>query len=284
MIDVLCSVIIPSYNRPEKLVSLVHSLLRQKFEGYEIIIVDSSSVSVETQLPFSKTIHIKYFYSSTRLGVTAARNMGASFAKGKYLVFLDDDDQVSENWLADYAALAVENNFPHLLFCGMGIVKASGPPEDVLPNEKLWRIIIPGSFVISTDFFNSIGRYDERILYGENTELFIRIRRLKPTQAMTDTVNFFYQQSESGGSKNLKNKIESNLLVLEKHKSHFEKHLRIKKLFLQVVGVSLLRLKKFQDAKPYLKEAYKLDRRDFKAMLRLMVSYVPLISKRIYAD
>jgi glycosyltransferase involved in cell wall biosynthesis len=47
---------------------------------------------------------IKYYYQSNS-GVSEARNKGASISEGQYLIFLDSDDSVTENWLLDYAIM-----------------------------------------------------------------------------------------------------------------------------------------------------------------------------------
>jgi glycosyltransferase involved in cell wall biosynthesis len=280
------SVIIPTYNRADVLPRAIESVLNQTFSDFEIIVVDDSTINLTAKVSKEENNRVFYFNRGKKLGVSNARNFGAKHARGKYLIFIDDDDHVTDNWLKDFASLAENNQYPDILFCGMEITDTVTKKKEVFypgVSRDLWRFIFPGSWAITKTFFDHLGGYDERLLYGENTELFFRIRSAKPRQAMTDTVNFFYYPSDDGGSKNIMNKIESIKIVLEKHKDFFAENKRVKRLLLQVMGVSLLRLNEFKLARKYLLQALLLNPLELKTLLRLGLSFFPFISKRIYS-
>lgn len=279
----LFSVIIPTYNRPADLIVILNTLFLQKNNEWEVVIVDDSSASQINEINELGDDRIKYHHRKQRLGVSSARNDGTKYARGRYLVFLDDDDRVSENWLDEFASLITENEFPDVLFCGYERVDPhTKEKEEVLPSDELWKLIFPGSFIIKADFFNSLGGYDEQILYGENTELFIRIRATNYKYAFTDSINFFYYQSIDGGSKNLLNTIESNKLILNKHKTLFQRNLKAKKFYLRVIGVSLMRLGRFREARFYLVKSYLLSLFEIKGLLRIVISFFPFLAKKVY--
>src|SRR3989304_10037880 len=98
------SVIIPTYNRWPMIGEAVESVLAQSFQGFELIVVDdgSSDGSAENMKGLGRDIRI---IVQSRCGVSAARNYGASVARGRYLAFLDSDDL----WLAE--KLAVQTPF-----------------------------------------------------------------------------------------------------------------------------------------------------------------------------
>lgn len=93
--DIVFSIIIPTYNRCVSLEKLLLSLLSLKDElkGSEIIIIDDGSydetynIVSKFQTQFNA---LSYFYQKNR-GPASARNKGAKQAKGSYLIFLDDD-------------------------------------------------------------------------------------------------------------------------------------------------------------------------------------------------
>jgi glycosyltransferase involved in cell wall biosynthesis len=277
------SIVIPTYNRPQPLFEIISIIQHQTFPDWELLIVDDSRESLEPELMQLSDSRIAYYHRGEKLGVSSARNVGAKHAQGRYLVFIDDDDRVTENWLEDFATLAQRNDYPDVLFCGMEIINPlTHKKETYQPGSELWRFIFPGSWAITKTLFETLGGYDERLLFGENTELFFRIRGIKPQQAMTEAVNFFYYPSVDGGSKNIQNKIESTKIMLEKHKEFFATNTRVERLLVQVLGISFLRLKQYKEARQYLFRAYVLNPFQLKTLLRLLISFLPFVSRKIY--
>jgi glycosyltransferase involved in cell wall biosynthesis len=93
------SVIIPTYNRASFVTKAVDSVLRQTFKDYEIIVVDDGSTDTTTQAleQYGRTITIVHQANN---GVSAARNAGIRRATGRWIAFLDSDDEWKENYLA----------------------------------------------------------------------------------------------------------------------------------------------------------------------------------------
>ena len=93
------SVVIPTYNRASFVTKAVDSVLRQSFNDYEIVVVDDGSIDTTTQAleQYGRTITVVYQANS---GVSAARNRGIENANGRWIAFLDSDDEWKENYLA----------------------------------------------------------------------------------------------------------------------------------------------------------------------------------------
>ena len=279
--EIFFSIVLPTYNRPAILVDMIKCVQLQSFENWELVIVDDSSTSQENLIKDINDSRLQYYNRGKKLGVSSARNEGAKLAKGKYVIFLDDDDKVTDSWLQDFATLAIVNEYPEVLYCGMEVIDAlKKSNRRYYPSKELWQLVIPGGWVINTSLFLSLCGYDERLSYGENTELFFRIRAIHPRQALTDSINFIYYPSVDGGSKNIKNKIDSTLIILDKHRDYLDKNVR--KLFIQMVGVCYLRLHRFKEARECLTKAYLIDPYNIKTLIRLMISFSPFISKIIY--
>ncbi|SDF24839.1 Glycosyltransferase, GT2 family [Methanolobus vulcani] len=97
------SVIIPTYNRPEKLGELLSVLSSQSHLPDEVIVVDNASNKLTKEVTSSYTSHFAsctYLFTSVN-SVSIARNLGASKAHGDYLFFLDDDDIPAENYIEE---------------------------------------------------------------------------------------------------------------------------------------------------------------------------------------
>lgn len=92
--DILVSVIVPVYNSQETIERCVESILRQRNDNIEIILIDDgsrdNSVAVINDMcaKYSNLILIK----QENMGAAQARNNGLDHAKGQYIVFVDSDD------------------------------------------------------------------------------------------------------------------------------------------------------------------------------------------------
>ncbi len=98
------SVIVPTYQRRELVLSLVESLAGQEFDGsFEVIVVvdgssDGSGAALrELDTPFPLTV-----LEQPNRGAGAARNRGAEVARGDLLLFLDDDMEADSRLLAEH--------------------------------------------------------------------------------------------------------------------------------------------------------------------------------------
>lgn len=100
------SAIICTHNRETYLGSAIDSLLSQTFaEPYEIIVVDNASSDRTREIVKArKHPQLHYIYEAT-MGLSVARNTGASVAHSPILAYLDDDAVASPQWLQTiYAA------------------------------------------------------------------------------------------------------------------------------------------------------------------------------------
>ncbi len=89
----LVSVIVPTYNRPEMLVSTLQSILNQTYRNHEIIVVNDCGLDVANIVGWlNQQGNITYVRHDRNRGLAAARNTGIKLARGKYLAYLDDDD------------------------------------------------------------------------------------------------------------------------------------------------------------------------------------------------
>lgn len=126
--ELLISVIIPTYNNVQFLCNVVWHLINQSSlkQNYEIIIVDDGSKDHSSDMVFQlfekykNQVNIKYIYWSKthptlgeqqffRPGL--ARNLGSRYSAGKYLIFLDSDMLVPENFINTCMASLQTNDF-----------------------------------------------------------------------------------------------------------------------------------------------------------------------------
>lgn len=98
--EVFFSIIIPTYNRADKISRAIKSVLNQTFTSFEIIVIDDGSTDNSREVVIGiKDERIKYFKKKNEeRGI--ARNFGISKAQGKYIGFLDSDDYYYPNHLS----------------------------------------------------------------------------------------------------------------------------------------------------------------------------------------
>lgn len=102
------SIIIPTRNRSDLLLQCIDSIQHMQYQGFEVIVVDDGSLEKErvknkclVQSMRKKGLVISYFFQQQKYQ-GAARNLGIEKAKGKYVIFLDDDCEVEKGWLAAF--------------------------------------------------------------------------------------------------------------------------------------------------------------------------------------
>lgn len=105
----LVSIIIPVYNAEKNLAETINSALNQSWANKEIIIVDDGSTDRSVEIAKgSGDAQIKVFQQVNK-GSGATRNKGLSEAKGEYIQFLDADDLLSTDKIANQVKLLLDN-------------------------------------------------------------------------------------------------------------------------------------------------------------------------------
>jgi len=108
------SIIIPVYNVEKYIEQCVESVLKQKLNKYELILVDDGSTDCSGMICdeyAKKYSNIKVIHQENK-GLSGARNTGIKAAKGKFLMFIDSDDFIANNV-----------NFKKLIDCNEEIIQ-----------------------------------------------------------------------------------------------------------------------------------------------------------------
>lgn len=99
----LISIIVPVYNAEKTLGRCVDSILNQTFQDWELLLIDDGSTDRSGKLCDEyalKDQRIKVFHKKNG-GVSSARNIGLNHAKGKWITFIDSDDEIPKNTFTD---------------------------------------------------------------------------------------------------------------------------------------------------------------------------------------
>jgi glycosyltransferase involved in cell wall biosynthesis len=110
------SVVIPTYNRADKVGDTIESVLTQTFTDIEVIVVDDGSSDGTGQvLRATFGDRIRYFAQPNQ-GVSVARNKGIELARGEWIAFLDSDDLWEKDKL-EWQLKALEQFGPQCAAC-----------------------------------------------------------------------------------------------------------------------------------------------------------------------
>ncbi len=100
----LVSVVLTTFNRSALVLPSIHSVLQQTLGDFELIVVDDCSTDDTAEVVGRiRDPRLSLVRHETNLGLAEARNSGIFRARGRYLCFLDDDDE----WRADKLAVQV---------------------------------------------------------------------------------------------------------------------------------------------------------------------------------
>lgn len=108
----LLSIVIPTFRRPESLAGLLDELERQMRplqESVELIVVDNCPKQSAADVVHGHAAQPRYV-AEMRPGIAHARNTGLRAARGKYVIFIDDDQRPQHRWLSHYLDMALGGN------------------------------------------------------------------------------------------------------------------------------------------------------------------------------
>ena len=126
------SIIIPVYNVEKYIDRCIKSVINQTYEKLEIILIDDGSPDNCPEIcdKWSQTdSRIKVIHKKNG-GLSDARNAGLSIATGKYVLFVDSDDWISNN-MVENMVQAMENNDVDIVICQYIVAYENGEEKNL---------------------------------------------------------------------------------------------------------------------------------------------------------
>ena len=182
------SVIIPTFNRAHILAKSIDSVLLQKRDCGELIIVDDGSTDETAELVKSyQEIHgayIKYIFHDN-CGVATSRNRGIELAKSQWVAFLDSDDQWLKNKIKSQLSFLDEHEDIHFVHTNekwqkngehlnQKDIHTKGGGDQFTPSLERC-MISPSTVLTHKNLLNVLGLFDEDFLVCEDYELWLHI-------------------------------------------------------------------------------------------------------------
>lgn len=306
----LISIIMSVYNGQKYLEESIKSILNQKYDNFEFIIVNDKSTDDSLKIINSfNDPRIILIDNSQNIGLTKSLNKALKLAKGKYIARQDDDDislpeRLKEqfNYLEKNLETALLGTFVYRIDSNGKIIDEvhnlkSPSYEDMLKHNHIKH----GSVMLKKDIIRDIGGYNELFKYVQDYELWIRVSKKYTIKNLETPLYKLRIHPDSIGS----NKIEESRLYsvlarkinqgdlnsitireiskngiksLYNHLSESE-ILEMKKEIHHMKAGIYVQQKNLKMARTEYKEIFKLDSKDFISLLNIVRSYFGI---RIY--
>ena len=200
------SILTTVYNREKHLAACINSVLACSYQDWELIIVDDVSTDASVAIAKSyeqKDARIKVYVNDKNLGDYPNRNKAASYAKGKYLKYLDADDIIYPHGLE--IMVQTMEQFPKAaLGISQKVVEDVKPypflmePKETFRREFLKRGVLglgPTGTIIRRDAFETLGGFTGTRYIGD-TEMWYKLALAYPVVKMQDELIFWRQHDD----------------------------------------------------------------------------------------
>lgn len=186
--DVLVSVIIPCYNKERYIERTLASVLEQTYANFEVVVVDDCSTDQSWRVVQSfveKDSRFKAERNKVNKGGDYCRNRGFTLSKGEYVIFLDGDDWLAKDCIADrLAEMEAEENskydmivFPSISYKGgrlfnyVALRNEKDALVGFLRQDSPWQTMMP---IWRREAFARLGGFDEDFPRLQDVEMFSR--------------------------------------------------------------------------------------------------------------
>jgi glycosyltransferase involved in cell wall biosynthesis len=184
------SVIIPTYNRAEKVCRAISSVLSQTYEDFELIVIDDGSDDHTREFLSRFRDNIVLINHSQNMGVSAARNSGIAKAVGEFIAFLDSDDQ----WMPEKLEVQIDffRENPDAVACQTGEIwirngirvnpknRHLKPSGDIFESSLELCLVSPSAVMLKRSLLDEVGLFDESFPVCEDYDLWLRISNKYP--------------------------------------------------------------------------------------------------------
>ncbi|HZT44223.1 MAG TPA: glycosyltransferase [Chthonomonadaceae bacterium] len=221
----LVSIIIPCYNQGPLLAEAIESALAQTYPQIEVIVVDDGSTDNTSLIARRYRDRIHYLYQPNA-GLSAARNAGLAIARGVYVNFLDSDDRLLPDKIAQQVPLLDEDPALGLVYCRHFLTDAQGirRPAEALEAHRgeVYHALRRGNFLavhtalVRRACVEEAGGFDPKLRSLEDWNLWLRIAR-RYRFDFVDAPLVEYRDLGDSMSKNHLRMAKSCLQVLKLH-------------------------------------------------------------------
>jgi glycosyltransferase involved in cell wall biosynthesis len=202
----LVSIIVPCFKQSHLLDETLQSVINQSFTDWECIIINDGSPDDTEQVAkkwCKKDNRFRYIWKENA-GLPAARNTGVKESIGEYILALDSDDILHEEYLIKTVAILKQKNTLGIVSCYRyffngkkeNIIYEHKPSGSTYRNLMFENILMPSS-LYRKECWEQVGGYDETMTDGfEDWEFWVSITKRGWNFEIIDDFLFYYRKAE----------------------------------------------------------------------------------------
>ena len=225
----LITIITPTFNSENTLENCLKSVRDQKYHNYEHLIIDNNSTDNTKNIIKKFASNKIKTVSETDEGIYYAMNKGVKYSKGEFILFLNSDDQlIDEFFLLNYIKI-LEENIVDILYSNVlykknifGFSRKFKTGNTLNINKVGFHLPHPGTLIRKKYLINS-GLFDLRYKISADFDFFIKSKNNKNTKYRYYN-NYTVLMSIGGASSGLKNIIKANIECYKSLKRNNEKN------------------------------------------------------------
>ena len=216
------SIIIPIYNKSRYLSTILQQVREQSFADYECLLIDDGSTDGSGEIcdEFSAIDSRFCVFHIPNGGVSHARNVGLHYATGKYITFIDADDEIHPDYLKNLYCRIEQDNADMIIGSSVKIWDNSSRKEYIIaPYDSLIDSNRLFSEFVRNQYSNGIYGYcwgkmirhdliqgtwfDEKIRLAEDLDFYLSIYPRTKTICFDRKPYYFYRQDAENSSMQL---------------------------------------------------------------------------------
>lgn len=220
------SIIIPCYNRADYLPRTLESILNQTRPADEVLVVDDGSQDNTAEVTAQFAPAVRYVYRENG-GLSAARNTGQTESSGDTLLFIDSDDLLLPEALAQLEATLEATPGASLAFLRAQLIDETDAvisplweTDDTVSDP--WKRLLKGNFIRSAGgvlvrrtALEAAGPWDEILRASEDWDMWLRMANNGATFVRVDTPLFQYRIHGNNMSGNKELMIRTGRMMFE---------------------------------------------------------------------
>ena len=227
------SVIMPTFNQGDFIGAAIESVIGQTHANFELVIVNNHSTDhTEKVITAYSDPRTRYYKFKNHDIIAASRNFGIRKARGKYIAFLDSDDQWLQGKLEKQVRLMESDENLALSYVLFGRLHPDGRISGTFPHPEkrirgsifrdlyLLNMVANSGAMVRKSVFDRIGMLDEnpKLVGVEDADMWLRISRAYRVDFVPDDMLLLYRVGDNNRYyKKIKEKMQRRLYLAGKY-------------------------------------------------------------------
>lgn len=208
--DGLVSIVIPIYNVEKYLNKCIESCINQRHRKIEILLIDDCSTDNSREIAEKyekKDMRVRLIKNSNNIGVSATRNEGIRKSNGEYIVFLDADDYLSDEFI-QYMLMLCNETSSEMAFstkCYVKTTENENEEDKILKVDNMeatsillspyvevgcWNKIYKKDFLVKNEIF-----FSEDLFFGEGLDFICRASQKAKSVGVGRKKVYYYRKN-----------------------------------------------------------------------------------------